>query len=80
MGTESAQLLVKEHHLMKQLIARIALPQRRKDPQEKSRQALLEQRDAFIAQRINATLQAGSWASSFWGCSLLENRLDPDIG
>ena len=80
MGTESSQLLIQEHRLAKQWIARPSLPQRRNDPQQKARRTLLDQRDAFIAQRINNTLRTGEIGILFLGMlHSLAHRLDPDI-
>ena len=80
MGTESSELLVKEHRLMKQLVSGAGLPQRRKDYQEKLHRSLLEQRDAFIAQRINSTLRVGETGVLFLGMlHSLDGRLSPDV-
>jgi hypothetical protein len=80
MGTESAELLIQEHQLSKQWIATLSLPPRGRDPHEKARRALLEQRDAFIARRINLTLRAGEIGLLFLGMlHCLDHRLDPDI-
>ncbi len=54
-GTESAELLVREYEL-----ARAALAAERPDPRREARQkAILELRDRFIADRIAATLPPG---------------------
>lgn len=80
MGTESSELLIKEHELIKKSIATLSLPQRKTDPREKPRRTLLGQRDAFIAERINATLRAGEIGILFLGMlHCLEDRLDRDI-
>jgi hypothetical protein len=69
MGTESAELLVEEYQLVKQLLeAGDAAPgpdaaMRR---QELAR-SLLERRDAYIASRIGGTLKAGETAIVFLG-------------
>jgi len=54
MGTESAELLIREYQLMKQFVSRAGLPQQRKDSQEKLRRALLEQRDEGKAYKWKA--------------------------
>lgn len=80
MGTESPELLAKEYQLMKQLVSRAGLPQQRKDTQEKLRRALVQQRDAFIARRINSTLRAGEIGVLFLGMlHSLETHLNSDI-
>lgn len=59
MGTESAELLVREYELAKAALDGRAL----QDPRRESRaRAILELRDRFIAERINATLPAGAAA------------------
>lgn len=69
MGTESADLLMKEYKLIKQVL-------QIRDPEEAARlevrqksasDALLKQRDQFIAERINSTLCPGETGLLFLG-------------
>ncbi len=82
MGTESWDLLLQEYDLAKQALApggslRPA-PGRLRRPAGKD--ALLDQRDRFIAQRINTTLQQGETGILFLGMlHSLEGHLDRDI-
>ena len=69
MGTESADLLVKEYKLIKQVL-QIRNPEeaaRLESRQKKTSAALLKQRDQFIAERINSTLCAGETGLLFLG-------------
>ncbi len=82
MGTESADLLIQEYQLAKKLLG-AKNPQeslRLKAEQKETSDVLLEKRDAFIAERIGQTLQAGETGLLFLG--MLHNpvaRLPPDI-
>jgi len=61
MGTESADLLMKEYKLIKQVL-QMQNPQeaaRLETSQKKATEALLKQRDQFIAERINCPLCPG---------------------
>ena len=81
-GTESPELLTKEYELIRTAVR--GTQGKKEGPaarehQEESRQ-VLEKRDRFIAQRINATLQAGETGLLFLG--LLHSFADclaPDI-
>jgi hypothetical protein len=76
MGTESPDLLLKEHALMSQLL--------QSGEQQLStletEQLLLSQRDDYIAQRINETLHEGEMAILFLGfMHNIEDKLSTDI-
>ncbi len=81
MGTEEGELLVQEYRLAKQSlttrpprIAGLAAARRA------SSEALLQQRDQFIAQRINKTLKTGETGILFLGMlHSLEGYLHPDV-
>ncbi|MEY3880585.1 MAG: hypothetical protein RIQ94_1381 [Pseudomonadota bacterium] len=76
MGTESPELLVKEHELMMQMLKSV-------DSTETSlsaAQTLLNQRDEYIAQRIDETLQDNEMGILFLGLMhTIETRLAKDI-
>ena len=75
-GTESVTLLLEERQLMSDLLK--AKPEKLA-PLDKA-QALLEQRDNFIATRINETLQDDEMAVLFLGMSHnIEAKLADDI-
>jgi hypothetical protein len=73
MGTESAELLIEEYHLIKRILETgdvkdaIAIEVRQKAASD----LLLKKRDEFIAARIDQTLQAGETGLLFLG--LLHN-------
>ena len=73
MGTESAELLIEEYHLIKKILESgdvkdaIAIEARQKAASD----LLLKKRDEFIAARIDQTLQAGETGVLFLG--LLHN-------
>jgi hypothetical protein len=76
MGTESPELLVKEHVLMTQLLK----PGEPAEASQETAQALLSQRDDFIAQRIDETLLDNEMAILFLGLMHnIETRLPKDI-
>ncbi len=82
MGTESAELLIKEYRLAKKILeAGDALDAAKIEVRQKAESdLLLEQRDAFIAARIGQTLQSGETGLLFLG--MLHNpvaRLPADI-
>lgn len=82
MGTESAELLLEEYHLVKRMLAlRDSEDVARMEASQKGlRDALLEKRDRAISDRINRTLQPGEIGVLFLG--MLHNPeewLDPDI-
>jgi hypothetical protein len=66
MGTESPELLVEEYQLASAVFAAGA-NLKRDGRQRELRDSLLEKRDRFIAQRINATLGAGESGILFLG-------------
>lgn len=82
MGTESAELLVEEYQLMKQVMAS-------GDPKQAARlearqkalsDSLLKRRDQYIAARINSTLQVGETGMLLLGMfHSLGKWLDEDI-
>jgi pheromone shutdown protein TraB len=75
MGTESHELLLQEYTLMRQL----SFGQQSKSTLA-SAQALLEERDNYIAQRINETLQENEIAILFLGLMhSIEKKLPEDI-
>ena len=69
MGTESAELLIEEYHLIKRILETgdvkdaIAIEVRQKAASD----LLLKKRDEFIAARIDQTLQAGETGVLFLG-------------
>jgi hypothetical protein len=81
MGTESGDLLVQEYQMAK---ASLTAPPSRAAAGAASRraagQALLQRRDQFVAQRINATLKSGETGILFLGMLHSVSRyLDPDV-
>ena len=82
MGTESAELLLQEYDLARESLEppdprRAGVAARRR---QALGQALLQQRDRYIAQRINATLQPGETGIIFLGMlHSPANFLDKDI-
>jgi hypothetical protein len=82
MGTESADLLVREYKLVKEIVAADGSPKalRPKARHRTLSQALLKERDQAIAQRINATLRPGETGLLFLGMlHSLEGLLAQDI-
>ncbi len=76
MGTESPELLLQEHALMTQLLQSTE----RTESSLETAQALLSQRDDYIAQRINETLQDDELAILFLGLMHnIETKLPNDI-
>jgi hypothetical protein len=79
MGTESPELLVEEYQLTSAAFASGA-NLKREVRQRELRDSLLEKRDRFIAQRINATLSAGESGILFLGMlHQAAKYLDSDI-
>ena len=76
MGTESAELLIEEYHLIKKILETedvkdaIAIEARQKAASDR----LLKKRDEFIAARIDQTLQSGETGILFLG--MLHNMAD----
>lgn len=81
MGTESAELLVKEYQLIKQTIGKVNSPlSSLRQNQQKLFDSILKERDRFIAQRINTTLKPGETGVVFIGMlHSLKRWLEPDI-
>lgn len=82
MGTESSELLVEEYQLAKQVLAAAARPKvaRIQARQKAMSDSLLNQRDQFIAARINSTLQSHETGMLFLGMfHSLEKWLDNNI-
>jgi hypothetical protein len=82
MGTESADLLVREYKLVKEIVAAGDSPKaRRLEARHRTlSQALLKERDQAIAQRINTTLRPGETGLLFLGMlHSLEGLLAQDI-
>ncbi|MBI4763680.1 MAG: hypothetical protein HY787_03630 [Deltaproteobacteria bacterium] len=82
MGTESAELLIKEYHLIKRILESGDVKEALEVEalQKADSDLVLGKRDAFIANRIATTLQAGETGILFLG--LLHNvadRLPEDI-
>ncbi len=80
-GTESAELLVKEYELNRRLLldGSAGTPKPASEVQDLSRD-LLDRRDAFIARRIDETLPPGQTGCIFLGLMhSLEGRLPADI-
>jgi hypothetical protein len=81
-GTESPELLLEEYELARSALvsmgrSRSGSPTR---PQQELGKALLERRDAYIADRINKTLEPGVTGQVYLGMlHSLEGRLAPDI-
>lgn len=78
MGTESAELLVEEYQLVKQMLAGQSLSP---TPETKSlADDLLERRDRYIAERVNSTLREDETGVIFLGLlHRLENKIAADI-
>ena len=81
MGTESPELLRQEYELMKEILSSAQPQEELGDPHQKEvRKSLLQQRDAYIATRINSTLCPHETGVLFLGCSHpLAALLDSDI-
>jgi hypothetical protein len=81
MGTESAELLVEEYQLQKELLEQGAdMPAAEADENRRLAAEILVRRDRFIAERINATLAPGDTGVLFLGLVHdLEPHLDADI-
>jgi hypothetical protein len=81
MGTESAALLVTEYRsVLTAAPAASGRAPRPADAPEVSAKALLQQRDCFIADRINRTLPEGGTGILFLGVlHSFRSYLDPDI-
>ncbi len=80
MGTESAELLVEEYQLAKQLVADSQSPDTRGTGEQTRARSLLNRRDEFIAARINATLKSRETGIVFLGLlHSLAGKLAPDI-
>ncbi len=73
MGTEDSQLLIEEYELQKQRLAQETGKSVTPEEQEKHLDRVLKARDAFIAERIAATLQEGEVGLLFLGAL---HRLD----
>lgn len=80
MGTESAELLVEEYQLAKQVLANSQSPQARGKAEQAVARALLKRRDEFIAARINATLKPRETGIVFLGLlHSLRGKMAADI-
>jgi hypothetical protein len=78
MGTEDPALLLQEYHLHQ--LAGDAMNPVHDQARQAQSQKLLLQRDHFIAQRINSTLQTGEIGLLFLGLAhSVEKLLSPDI-
>ena len=77
LGTESPELLLKEYNLMKQVYQPKSGQQ---PPSQEQAQSLLDQRDEFIARRIDETLQEEEMGLLFLGLNHhIEGKLANDI-
>lgn len=77
-GTESLDLLLAEYKLIKSFLSGEDAPN--SDAMEDEGRRLLQQRDRFIAQRINETLEPGSMGLLFLGMlHSLDGKLSADI-
>ena len=82
MGTESAELLVEEYELYKQILIQEQTNEvtENKTGLETLSESLLKKRDSFIADRINHTLHSGETGILFLGLlHAIEHMLDKDI-
>jgi hypothetical protein len=81
MGTESAELLVEEYQLQKELLEQGAdMPAAEAEANRRLAAEILVRRDRFIAERINQTLAPGETGVLFLGLVHdLEPYLDADI-
>jgi hypothetical protein len=78
MGTESLELLLDEYLLIKRFLEQDKSTDM--DEMERKGAELLRRRDVFIAERINATLQAGESGLLFLGLlHSVTGDLSPDI-
>lgn len=80
-GTESAELLLKEYQLIKQIIGQVNVPlSTLGQDHQRLFDSILKERDTFIAQRINKTLKSGETGVIFIGMlHCLKRWLEPDI-
>ncbi len=81
-GTESPELLLAEYQLAQQILSTLETDRDRGPTpgQQELSKTLLDQRDRFIAQRINETLRPGETGLIFLGMlHSLEGLLAPDI-
>ncbi|MDO8721609.1 MAG: hypothetical protein Q7J31_05185 [Syntrophales bacterium] len=82
MGTESPALLIEGYRLMKEILESGDVQEaiRIEARQKSASDTLLEKRDAYIAERIDATLKAGETGILFLGIlHKIEGRLPEDI-
>ena len=80
MGTESADLLVEEYQLARQLLANSPPAEQQDEARQSLARSLLQRRDKFIAARINTTLKPRETAIVFLGLlHSLQNKLAPDM-
>lgn len=81
MGTESAELLVEEYQLQKELLEQgVDMPAAEAEENRRLAAEILVRRDRFIAERINETLAPGETGVVFLGLVHdLEPHLDADI-
>ena len=79
-GTESAELLLQEYQLAREMLVSLeaCLPPPRAPRQSESSKTLLEKRDRFIASRISQTLRPRETGLAFLGMLHSLERLLPD--
>jgi hypothetical protein len=79
-GTESAELLVEEYQLARQLIGAASNREGASPDQQTLARSLLERRDRYIGARIDATLKPWQTGIIFLGgLHSLSDKLAPDI-
>ncbi len=80
MGTENAELLVREYQLVKALVSNPKPAPEDRSQLEVDSKALLSERDRFIAARIDDTLRAGEIGLLFLGMAhAVEEHLPSDL-
>lgn len=78
--TESAELLMKEYAIFQSIYSAEGPKEDKLEDQKKTLDSLLQQRDQFIANRINMTLKPGEIGLLFFGAlHSIEGLLDVDI-
>ena len=80
LGTESAELLVEEYQLARQLIGNTSKREGPSTVEQTLARSLLERRDRYIAARIDATLKPWQTGVIFLGVlHSIADKLAPDI-
>lgn len=76
MGTEDAALIVREYRRIQRLVQGMRAGDKDVEEVRREGESLLQERDAFIASRIDRTLQAGESAVLFIG---VLHRVEPHL-